>query len=347
MVPTMSLSVDSREDPATRCGFRRSGRGAGGWGSNIAHVAWGRWVKACASSRTGRAVHPLENTYLLELGRVYAAAWNEGEKAVESGQPVAAALKGVGQSWDSVPLSVAAWKGGIFAGQSEPAIGLRKENGPEECRRPRDGRSRVRRRAGVARVVASGGCAPLRELSTVTARERGKAGSPWGGGMVDGACSPAPDPERPPVERRPRESAPGLGRSECPAKTLLLQPESMGFRLGTRANPSQRGRGNREDNHGGNWSDWVSKAMYRRSLSRRTGVLFICTYGSRWPSGATSVDSRTTSRHSEISGERPHTAVSDVCGPTERHASLRLCASEEITTLFGPSDGRLGENRFP
>ena len=87
---------------------------------------------------------------------------------------------------------------------------------------------------------------------------------------------------------------------------------------------------------GGNWSDWVSKAMYGRSLSRRTGGLFICTYGSRWPSGATSVDSRTTSRHSEISGERPHTAVSDVCGPTERHASLRLCASEEITTLFGP-----------
>ena len=108
-----------------------------------------------------------------------------------------------------------------------------------------------------------------------------------------------------------------------------------------------RGAGDREDSHGGNWSDWVSKAMYGRSLSRRTGGLFICTYGSRWPSGATSVDSRTTSRHSEISGERPHTAVSDVCGPTERHASLRLCASEEITTLFGPSDGRLGENRFP
>ena len=90
-----------------------------------------------------------------------------------------------------------------------------------------------------------------------------------------------------------------------------------------------RGAGDREDSHGGNWSDWVSKAMYGRSLSRRTGGLFICTYGSRWPSGATSVDSRTTSRHSEISGERPHTAVSDVCGPTERHASLRLCAQRK------------------
>gem|GEM_PF-2671344 len=347
MVPTMSLSVDSREDPATRCGFRRSGRGAGGWGSNIAHVAWGRWVKACASSRTGRAVHPLENTYLLELGRVYAAAWNEGERP--SNQANRSPRRSRASASPGIPSPCRSRPGreAFSRAKVSQLIGLRKENGPEECRRPRDGRSRVRRRAGVARVVASGGCAPLRELSTVTARERGKAGSPWGGGMVDGACSPAPDPERPPVERRPRESAPGLGRSECPAKTLLLQPESMGFRLGTRANPSQRGRGNREDNHGGNWSDWVSKAMYRRSLSRRTGVLFICTYGSRWPSGATSVDSRTTSRHSEISGERPHTAVSDVCGPTERHASLRLCASEEITTLFGPSDGRLGENRFP
>jgi hypothetical protein len=122
MVPTKSLSIDSREDPAARCGFRRPGRGAGGWGSSIAHVAWGRWVKARASSRAGRAVHPLGNTYLLELGRVYAVAWNEGEKAVESGQPVAAALKSVGQSRDSGPLSFAAWKGAIFAGQSEPAI---------------------------------------------------------------------------------------------------------------------------------------------------------------------------------------------------------------------------------
>jgi hypothetical protein len=53
--------------------------------------------------------------------------------------------------------------------------------------------------------------------------------------------------------------------------------------------------------------------------------------------GATSVNWRTTSRHSDTSGERPHTAVSDVGGPTERHASLRLRASEEKTTLDGPS----------
>jgi hypothetical protein len=44
---------------------------------------------------------PLGMTYLPELSRVYAAAWNQGAKALESGQPVTAALKSVGQSWDS------------------------------------------------------------------------------------------------------------------------------------------------------------------------------------------------------------------------------------------------------
>ena len=44
---------------------------------------------------------PLGKTYLPELSRVYAAAWNERAKALESGQLVTAALKSVGQSWDS------------------------------------------------------------------------------------------------------------------------------------------------------------------------------------------------------------------------------------------------------
>ena len=44
---------------------------------------------------------PLGKTYLPALSRVYAAAWNEGAKALESGQPVTASLKSVGQSWDS------------------------------------------------------------------------------------------------------------------------------------------------------------------------------------------------------------------------------------------------------
>jgi len=58
MVPMMGVSADSREDPAPRRGFRRPGRGAGGWGPGIAHVALGRRVKARASSRAGLAVYP-------------------------------------------------------------------------------------------------------------------------------------------------------------------------------------------------------------------------------------------------------------------------------------------------
>ncbi len=58
MVPMMGVSADSREDPAPRRGFRRPGRGAGGWGPGIAHVALGRRVKARASSPAGRAVYP-------------------------------------------------------------------------------------------------------------------------------------------------------------------------------------------------------------------------------------------------------------------------------------------------
>ena len=73
--------------------------------------------------------------------------------------------------------------------------------------------------------------------------------------------------------------------------------------------------GNREDSHGGNWPDRVFSAMYVPSHRRQSGGLFSNRLGNHQPPGATSVGLRTTSRHSEISGERPHTAVSDVCGP--------------------------------
>ncbi len=53
-----------------------------------------------APALDGRFV-TLGRAYLPELGRAYATAWNEGAKALESGQPVASALKSVGQSWDS------------------------------------------------------------------------------------------------------------------------------------------------------------------------------------------------------------------------------------------------------
>jgi len=87
----------------------------------------------------------------------------------------------------------------------------------------------------------------LRASAQRKQRARGKAGLPRGGGKVDGACLPAPDPERPRVEWRLRGSAPGPERIECPAKTLLLRTESSGLRLGTRGKPIQSGRGNREE----------------------------------------------------------------------------------------------------
>jgi hypothetical protein len=43
----------------------------------------------------------LGRDYLPELGRAYAAAWNEGALALDSGQPVALALTVVGQSWEN------------------------------------------------------------------------------------------------------------------------------------------------------------------------------------------------------------------------------------------------------
>jgi hypothetical protein len=43
---------------------------------------------------------PLGRSYLPELGKQYSAAWNEGAKALESGQSVSSALKCVSQTWD-------------------------------------------------------------------------------------------------------------------------------------------------------------------------------------------------------------------------------------------------------
>jgi hypothetical protein len=44
---------------------------------------------------------PLGRAYVPELGKAYATAWIEGAKALESGQPVAASLKTVSDSWDT------------------------------------------------------------------------------------------------------------------------------------------------------------------------------------------------------------------------------------------------------
>ena len=44
--------------------------------------------------RVGRA-------YLPGLGKAYAAAWQEGAKGLEAGQPLSAAIAAVGRAWDS------------------------------------------------------------------------------------------------------------------------------------------------------------------------------------------------------------------------------------------------------
>lgn len=40
-------------------------------------------------------------TYLPELGKTYAGAWEDGAKAIDAGQPLSAAIAVVGKSWDA------------------------------------------------------------------------------------------------------------------------------------------------------------------------------------------------------------------------------------------------------
>jgi hypothetical protein len=44
---------------------------------------------------------PLGRAYLPGLGKAYAAAWEEGAKGLEAGQPLSAALAAVGKAWDA------------------------------------------------------------------------------------------------------------------------------------------------------------------------------------------------------------------------------------------------------
>jgi hypothetical protein len=39
--------------------------------------------------------------YLPELGKAYAAAWEEGAKGLEAGQPLSASVAAVGKAWDA------------------------------------------------------------------------------------------------------------------------------------------------------------------------------------------------------------------------------------------------------
>ena len=101
MVPMMGVSADSREDPAPRRGFRRPGRGAGGWGPGIAHVALGRRVKARASSRAGRAVYPPGKDLSSRAQPGIRRSLKRGGKGPRIRPTVTVALKSVRQSWDS------------------------------------------------------------------------------------------------------------------------------------------------------------------------------------------------------------------------------------------------------
>jgi hypothetical protein len=44
---------------------------------------------------------PLGQAYLPELGGVYAAAWNQGAKGLDAGEPAATALQDVARAWDA------------------------------------------------------------------------------------------------------------------------------------------------------------------------------------------------------------------------------------------------------
>jgi hypothetical protein len=57
--------------------------------------------QAPAPSEVDARFRTLGRAYLPALGHAYAAAWLEGAKALEAGQPVDLALAAVGRSWDS------------------------------------------------------------------------------------------------------------------------------------------------------------------------------------------------------------------------------------------------------
>jgi hypothetical protein len=49
---------------------------------------------------------PLGKAYVPELGKAYAAAWDEGTKALEAGQPVGVSLKTVSDTWDTARVQL-------------------------------------------------------------------------------------------------------------------------------------------------------------------------------------------------------------------------------------------------
>jgi hypothetical protein len=74
--------------------------GLGGWLVFSSLACMRRSDRAPAVSLEGRFMI-LGQSYLPELGRAYAAAWNEGAGCLEAGQSLAASLQRVGKSWDA------------------------------------------------------------------------------------------------------------------------------------------------------------------------------------------------------------------------------------------------------
>lgn len=66
----------------------------------LVHWLEGKKPTPAPAPQVDKTFIPLGRDYLAALGQQYAAAWNDGAKALESGQSVPAALKTVAQSWD-------------------------------------------------------------------------------------------------------------------------------------------------------------------------------------------------------------------------------------------------------
>ena len=80
---------------------RRAVEPAGrGGGDRRLRLAWAS-PPARLRPRTTRTLCEVGRAYLPGLGKAYAAAWEEGAKSLEAGQPLSAAIAAVGKAWDA------------------------------------------------------------------------------------------------------------------------------------------------------------------------------------------------------------------------------------------------------
>ena len=91
-------------------------------------------------------------------------------------------------------VSVAAWKGAIFAGQGEPAIGPRNQDRSQECRRQRGGKDPERLCARAGGAVVPRGRVAFRRSAIEAAKEppgqiNREAARMWTLGGMKWACA--------------------------------------------------------------------------------------------------------------------------------------------------------------